>query len=152
MDYKSGGIYDFDCRTKVKEHSLKLTASLLAFCAFVAISFSFSFAQSAHGAQNQRPAQAEPPEQPQPLNVTEYSLPPGKMAKAEALYKTRTLLYLSNLVSGILILWILLKLRVAPLFRDLAERITGNRPVQTLIFVPLLLLSFLVLMEWVVLE
>ena len=62
------------------------------------------------------------------------------MAKAEALYKTRTVLYLIELVSGILILWILLKLRVAPAFRDLAERISENRALQTLVFVPLLLL------------
>jgi Zn-dependent protease with chaperone function len=62
------------------------------------------------------------------------------MAKAEALYKTRTVLYLIELIFGIVILWILLKLRFAPAFRDFAERISGHRTLQTLVFVPLLLL------------
>ena len=76
---------------------------------------------------------------PQP-NVTEYSLPPDKLAKAEALYKIRTVLYLITLVFGIIILWLLLKLRVAPAIRDLAEHAGKNSFIQTLIFVPLLML------------
>ena len=76
---------------------------------------------------------------PQP-NVTEYTLPPGKLAKAEALYKTRTVLYLIGLGLGIVVLWVLLKLRVAPAIRDLAERASKNSFIQTAIFVPLLML------------
>lgn len=76
---------------------------------------------------------------PQP-NVTEYTLPPGKLAKAEALYKTRTVLYLIGLGLGIVVLWVLLKLRVAPAIRNLAERASKNSFIQTAIFVPLLML------------
>jgi STE24 endopeptidase len=62
------------------------------------------------------------------------------MAKAEALYKTRTVLYLFGMVFGIVVLWVLLKLRVAPVFRNLAERASKNSFMQTLVFVPLLTL------------
>ena len=71
-------------------------------------------------------------------NVTEYSLPPDKLAKAEVLYETRTILYLIGLVFGIIVLWLLLKLRVAPAIRDLAEHASKNSLIQTVIFVPLL--------------
>ncbi len=101
----------------------------------------------------QTPAVAEPPTPSQPLaqeqnrevKVTEYTLPPDKLAKAEALYKTRTVLYLFGMVFGIAVLWILLKLRVAPALRDLAERVSKNSFLQTLIFVPLLMLLIAVI-------
>ena len=72
-------------------------------------------------------------------------MPPDKLAKAEALYKTRTVIYLGVMVFGIVVLWVLLKLRVAPMFRDLAERASKNSFVQTLIFVPLLTLLIAVI-------
>jgi len=87
--------------------------------------------------------QAHP--QPQELKVTEYSLPPDKLAKAEAFYQTRTVLYLFGMVFGIVVLCILLQLRVAPAFRDLAERASKNSFLQTLIFVPLLTLSIAII-------
>ena len=85
--------------------------------------------------------QLQPNQPPQELKVTEYSLPPDKLAKAEALYQTRTMLYLFGMVFGIVVLWLLLKLRVGPAFRDLAERVSKNSLVQALVFVPLLTLS-----------
>jgi STE24 endopeptidase len=124
---------------------LRATASWLIFCATVALSLTSAVAQPAPAAaqiQTQQ-LQAQPSEthpQPHELKVTEYSLPPDKLAKAEALYKTRTVLYLFGMVFGIVVLWILLELRVAPGFRDLAERASKNGFVQALIFVPLLTL------------
>jgi len=67
------------------------------------------------------------------------------MAKAEALYKTRTVLYLFGMVFGIVVLWVLLKLRVAPVSRDLAERASKNSFVQALVFVPLITLLIAVI-------
>jgi Zn-dependent protease with chaperone function len=66
--------------------------------------------------------------------------PGTQLAKAEALYQTRTVLYLFGMVFGIVVLCILLKLRVAPAFRDLAERTSKHSFLQALIFVPLLTL------------
>ena len=121
---------------------MKATAPWVFLCLLVAAS---AAAQPAPAAQAPTSApvqmqqlQAHP--QPQELKVTEYSLPPDKLAKAEALYQTRTVLYLFGMVFGIVVLCILLKLRVAPAFRDLAERVSKNSFLQTLIFVPLLTL------------
>lgn len=77
---------------------------------------------------------------PQQLSVTGYTLPADKLAKARALYKVRTTLYLFGILFDIAVLWILLRLRIAPAFRDLAERAARNPFLQTVIFVPLLIL------------
>ncbi len=118
---------------------MKTTALSLVLCAFFVLSLSFALTRSALAAQ----AQSSPPSQttqpPRQLKVAEYSLPPDKLAKAEALYKTRTVIYLGGMVFGIVVLWVLLKLRVAPMFRDLAERASKNSFMQTLILVPLLM-------------
>lgn len=122
---------------------MKAVASRVVLCSFIVLSITLSSAQSSPTPP--APVQTETGQRPQELHVIEYRLPPDKLAKAEALYKTRTLLYLIDLIYGIVILSVLLKLRVAPVFRDLAERISGKRFVQTLIFVPLLLLLIAVI-------
>jgi STE24 endopeptidase len=124
---------------------VKATACWLVLCAIVAISLMCTAAQSTSTPQTQQSSQMPAAQQPHELKVTEYSLPPDKIAKAEALYTTRSVLYLFGMVFGILILWVLLKLRVGPVFRDLAERVSGNSFVQTLIFVPLLMLLIAVI-------
>jgi STE24 endopeptidase len=124
---------------------LRATTSWLIFSAVIAASLTSAAAQPAPAAQAQTSAPVEMQQlqaypQPQELKVTEYSLPPDKMAKAETLYQTRTVLYLFSMLFGIVVLCVLLKLRVAPAFRDLAERVSRNSFLQTLIFVPLLTL------------
>jgi STE24 endopeptidase len=122
-----------------KEWLVRRAASCLVLYAIVALSPAFASAQTAAATQRQSSAQSQTVQQPQELKVTEYSLPPDKLAKAEALYTTRTMLYLFGMGFGIVILWILLKLRVAPALRDLAERASKNSFVQALVFVPLLM-------------
>jgi STE24 endopeptidase len=95
------------------------------------------------------PADPQPPQtqtQPHELRVTDYTLPPGKLAKAKALYETSTVLYLFGVGFGIVVLWVLLQLRVAPFFRDIAERASKYRFIQTLIFVPLLMLLIAIIL------
>jgi STE24 endopeptidase len=98
-------------------------------------------------AQSPVPAQANTQSQTasQPGQIRAYTLPPDKLAKAEALYKIRTSLYLFGMIFGIVVLWVLLKLRIAPALRDLAERAGKNRFIQALIFVPLLTLLIAVI-------
>jgi len=116
---------------------LKAIAYGLVFSALLTLSTTFACAQAT---DRQIESQTQSlPLSPQQLKVTEYSLSPDKMAKAEALYKTRTVLYLIGLVFGIVVLWLLLKLRVAPAFRDLAERAGKNNFLRTVIYVPLLI-------------
>lgn len=118
---------------------MKITASGLSLGAIFALWLTFAPVQTVP-AEATGSAQTQTAEHPQQLKVTEYSLPPDKMAKAEALYQTRTVLYLFGMIFGIIVLWVLLKLRVAPAFRNLAERASGNGFVQNVIFVPLLML------------
>ena len=116
---------------------MKASACWLFLCLLLAFPPGISHAQtpsSGVGASAQS-VDAVPPHK---LTVTEYSLPADKLAKAEALYKTRTVLYLFGMVFGIVVLWVLLQLRIAPAFRDLAEGASKSNFVQTLIFVPLL--------------
>jgi STE24 endopeptidase len=111
----------------------------LVFCFMMAAAL--VSAQTSPAAETPNPAQV----QSQEVKVTEYSLPPDKLAKAEALYTTRTVLYLFGMVFGIAVLLVLLKLRVAPAFRDLAEHLSRNSFVQALVFVPLLMLLIAVI-------
>ena len=142
MDYKSLAIYDSGFK-KERESSLKAIASGLVLCAIVTCTLTFAAAQAAPAAQTTAPAEAQT--HPHELKVTGYSLPPDKLAKAEALYKTSTVLYLASMIFGIVVLWVLLKLRVGPVLRNLAERVSGKRFLQTLVFVPLLTLLIAVL-------
>ena len=123
-----------------KKIAVKAIACRLVLCGFIAWSLTFALAQPTPGtapASSVQPRTNPPPRQ---LKVTEYRLPPDELAKAEALYKTRTVLYLFGMVFGIVVLWVLLKLRIAPAFRDLAECAGKNGFVQALVFVPLLML------------
>src|SRR5229473_2041266 len=142
MDYSSLDLYDSDFKIE-GESSLQAIASWLVLCTIVALSSIFTTAQIAPATQTTAPAEVQT--HPQELKVTEYRLPPDKLAKAEALYKTSTVLYLAGLVFGIVILWVLLKLRVGPALRNLAECVSRNRFLQTLIFVPLLTLLIAVI-------
>jgi len=73
--------------------------------------------------------------------IVEYRLPPDKLAKAEALYRTRVTMFAVGTVYGLAVLVAVLALRVAPRLRDLAERTSRRRLVQLIIFAPLLLIS-----------
>ena len=86
-------------------------------------------------------AEARPSEQP----ITEYQLAPDKLAKATALYRTSTILFVLGAVYGIGVLVLLLSLKISARFRDLAERNSSRRFVQAAIFTPLLLLTMDVL-------
>ena len=116
---------------------MKTTASWPAVCALLALSLTLASGQTTN--QPPRAAQLPTSQASQELKITEYSLPPDKLAKAEALYQTRTVLYVLGSAFGLIVPWILLKLRLAPAFRNFAERISQNSFIQALIFVPLLM-------------
>ncbi|HEY6599344.1 MAG TPA: hypothetical protein VIZ30_08525, partial [Pseudomonadales bacterium] len=90
-------------------------------------------------AEVSEPATAEAPP------ITEYRLPPDKLAQAEALYRTRTVMLVVGSLYGIAVLTIVLMLRVSARFRDVAERASRRHFVQAIIFAPLLLLTIDVL-------
>lgn len=77
--------------------------------------------------------------------VTGYTLPPEKYEKAVAYSRKQYQLHFIGTAYSLLLLLGVLGFRVAPRFRDWAERVSRLRFVQALIFVPLLLLTLAVL-------
>ena len=70
-----------------------------------------------------------------------YTLTPSQEAQAIAYARARHDLYFLDVAYGLLLLVLLLQLRVAPVFRDLALRASDNRFAQTAVFGPLILLT-----------
>ena len=65
---------------------------------------------------------------------TAYTLPPEKLAKAEALKHARYILYFGDAAWGLLSLVLMLELGLAARMRDAAVRISGNRWAQAVVF------------------
>ena len=77
--------------------------------------------------------------------VTAYTLPPDSYQKAKTLSRFRFLFNLGSFFYGLVVLWLVLRGKLAPKYRDWAERFSKNRLVQALIFTPLLILTISVL-------
>jgi Zn-dependent protease with chaperone function len=82
---------------------------------------------------------------PENKEVTSYTLPPEKYEKAVAYSRKQYLLHFIAIAYSLFLLLGMLGLRVAPRFRNLAERISRRRFLQALIFVTLVLASLAVL-------
>ena len=72
-----------------------------------------------------------------PVRITAYTLPPERDKKARALSKVHLRMLVVNLVYGIVALLLVLGWKLAPKYRDMAERASSKRFVQALIFAPL---------------
>ncbi len=82
---------------------------------------------------------------PVPDVIVEYAPPPAEYARAKAYSNAR---YRHNFIGafyGFLVLLVLLRWRVAPAVRDLAERVSSRPSLQLIIFAPLILLTIAVL-------
>jgi Zn-dependent protease with chaperone function len=77
--------------------------------------------------------------------VTAYTLPPDVYKKAVDLGRIHFRFNLIGFFYGLLVLWIVLRFRLAPKYRDWAEKVSRNPFVQALIFAPCLLLTMSVL-------
>ncbi|MGC2559737.1 MAG: M48 family metallopeptidase, partial [Terriglobales bacterium] len=73
--------------------------------------------------------------------ILEYSPPPAQFARAKAYSQSHYTHFFVNALYGFLVLLFILRWRIAPKFRDLAERVSKNRFVQLIIFAPLILLT-----------
>lgn len=103
-------------------------------------------------ARAQTPTPASPvektTEQVQPADAAEkerqevktYTLPPEKYEKAVAYSRAGYRLHFIGIAYTLLMLFIILKLRIAPRFRDVAERLSRRRIIQAIIFVPLFIM------------
>jgi len=77
--------------------------------------------------------------------VTAYTLPPVQYQKAVDLGRFYFRFNLIGFLYGLGILWVILRFRLAPKYRDWAEKTSHNSFVQVLFFAPLLLLTMAVL-------
>ena len=73
--------------------------------------------------------------------ITAYSLPPHLHKKAHDLNRIYFRLALIGFVYGIVVLWLVLRWRLAPKYRDWSEHFSSNSFLQSLVFSPLLLLT-----------
>ena len=94
-------------------------------------------------------AQSDSPksgEQPEPAvrqrDVKSYSLPPEEYEKAVSYSRAQYRLHFAVVAYSLLLLLVILSLRIAPAFRDWAERVSRRRLVQAMVFVPLFLFTF----------
>ena len=110
--------------------------------ALVLISSAFLYSQSTTTAQpsalEQKDTVAAQSARP---SITQYALPPDKMAKATALYRTGLIMFVGETIFGFVLLLALLYLRVAPRYRDIAERVARNSFVQAAVFTVLFMLT-----------
>jgi len=77
--------------------------------------------------------------------LTAYTLPPDLYRKAHNLSKIRFRLALIGFVYGLIVLWLVLRWKLAPRYRDWAEAFSRRRFLQSVIFAPLLLLTIAIL-------
>ncbi len=89
----------------------------------------------------QQLAQPSSPDPSPPGQVQGYTLTPGQEAQAIAYARAQHELYFLDVAYGLLLLVLLLQLRVAPKFRNVATRAGGNTFLQTIVFVSLILLT-----------
>jgi STE24 endopeptidase len=80
-----------------------------------------------------------------PRKVTAYTLPPDLYKKAHDKSRIDFRLQLIGFVYGVVVLWIILRWKLGAKYRDWAERSSGKRFLQALIFSPLFVLTVAVL-------
>jgi STE24 endopeptidase len=85
--------------------------------------------------------QAQPSAPASSSQVQGYTLSPAQEAQAIAYARARHELYFFDVAYGVLLLILLLQLRAAVKFREMAARVGESSSLQTVIFVPLLLLT-----------
>ena len=94
-------------------------------------------APAAAGATETRPATSQ-------KQITAYTLPPDLYQKAHDRSRIHFRLAIIGFVYGLVVLWLILRWKLAAKFRDWAERSSSRRFLQALVFSPLLLLTMAV--------
>lgn len=96
---------------------------------------------NAQASTPQASAPAQSPEAAPQTTILEYSPPPAEYARAKEYSYAHYRHFFFNEFFGCLILLVILRWRVAPAIRNLAERVSSRRFVQLIIFAPLTLLA-----------
>jgi STE24 endopeptidase len=120
---------------------LRVTQSILSFALLFTIFAAIAPAQSA-GGNNPAPTPAvanqQAAQQPFDVNaaVNAYfaKMPPAQRARSNAYFEGGYWMLLWDFLCTVVVMWILLRFRWSARMRDLAERITRFRPLQTAIY------------------
>jgi Zn-dependent protease with chaperone function len=97
--------------------------------------------QAQQSSDSAQPFTSSARSQPDERKVTAYTLPPETYKKARELSQIHFRMALIGFVYGLFILWLVLQLRLAPKYRDWAERFSSKRFVQAMIFGPLFFIT-----------
>lgn len=117
--------------------------------AALVLTFSFSparanapYSSTVAQAQQTTPGTVAPssPTEP-PQKVTQYTLSPDRYKKAHNLARIHFRLALIGFVYSLLVLWVILRWKLAARYRTLAESKSSKRFLQALVFAPLLILT-----------
>jgi STE24 endopeptidase len=80
-----------------------------------------------------------------PQKITAYTLAPDRYEKARRLSRTYFRFAIIDFLYGLVVLWLILRWKLAPKYRDWAERSSLRRLLQAMVFSPLLILTLGVL-------
>lgn len=73
--------------------------------------------------------------------ITAYTLAPDRYQKARELSRIRFRFAIIGFIYGLVVLWLILRWRLAPKYRDWAERLSSTLLLQAMVFSPLLILT-----------
>ncbi len=76
-----------------------------------------------------------------PQKVTAYTLAPDRYRKARELSRIYFRFRIISFIYGLVVLWLILRWKLAPKYRDWAERSSSGRALQAMVFSPLLILT-----------
>jgi Zn-dependent protease with chaperone function len=116
--------------------------ALLLLCGSALLSSAQSQPQSARQPQSTASRSDSPSHSSE--KITEYRLPPDLYQKAHSRNRIHFRLNLIGLVYGIVVLWLILRWKLAVKYRNWSERFSSKRFLQSLVFSPLLLLTIAV--------
>jgi STE24 endopeptidase len=123
---------------------MKRPICIFLFC-FLAVAFSQAQSNAAVSTPSPTAAAPSAPSTVGPDSaeapILEYSPPLAQYARAKAYSSSHYTHFFVNALYGFLVLLFVLRWRIAPKFRDLAERVSKNRFLQLIIFAPLILLT-----------
>jgi len=80
-----------------------------------------------------------------PQKITAYTLAPDRYQKARELSRIHFRFRIISFMYGLVVLWLILRWKLAPKYRDWAERSSLRRALQAMVFSPLLILTMGVL-------
>jgi STE24 endopeptidase len=125
---------------------MRKIALILAVCALAALGHApRAAAQAAPGPMVAAPQDQADAVQHFGKTVTAYTLPPELYAKTQKLAKLRVAFLIISPVYGLVLLWLFLRWKLGPKYRDWGERASGKFVVQALVFAPLFILTLDVL-------